>query len=178
MRQAIVILGPSGAGKSVQSEYLVSRHAGWVRLSSGDLLRADPLVAQHLTSGELVPSSEVERVITQALADNDDAAMIVFDGFPRVLDQAIWLDQVLDNVQRQLVEVVRLDLPFELAQQRLTQRHRLDDRADISAVKWQEYQDKTLRALAFYKQKGIVITVNSAATIESVGQTIEKSLHV
>jgi len=178
VRQAIILLGPSGAGKSVQAEYLVSRHADWVHLSSGELLRADPLVIARLASGELVPSAEVERIIAQALADNDGAEMIILDGFPRVLDQAIWLDQIMGDVQRQLVAVVHIDLSLELAQQRLALRHRLDDGAGALAVKWQEYQAKTLPVLSYYVKQGIASTVNGNAASVNIGQTIEKLLHV
>jgi len=178
LKQAIVLMGPSGAGKSVQADYLVSRHAGWMRLSSGDLLRADSSVAACLASGELVPSSEVERVIAQALEANDSAAMIILDGFPRTLDQAAWLDRALSDRQRPLVAVVHLDLPLEVARQRLALRQRSDDGVDALAVKWREYQVKTVPVLSYYERQGIVINVNGAATRVRVGRTIEESLHV
>ena len=177
-KQAIILLGPSGAGKSVQAQYLVSRHPNWVHLSSGDLLRSDSIVAKRLASGELVPSAEVERVLSQALAVNEAAITIIFDGFPRALDQAVWLDQVLAVAGRQLVAVVHIDLSLELAKQRLALRRRLDDQAGAFEIKWQAYLDKTLPVLEYYKKQGIVIAVNGASTSNKVGQTIEESLHV
>jgi len=65
-----------------------------------------------------------------------------------------------------------------VARQRLALRQRSDDGVDALAVKWREYQVKTVPVLSYYERQGIVINVNGAATRVRVGRTIEESLHV
>jgi adenylate kinase len=174
----IILLGPSGAGKSTQADYLVSRHPGWVHLSSGDLLRHDPLSAAQLTSGQLAPAGEAERVIDEALATHRDAPTIILDGFPRVLDQAPWLTEATKRYNLHLELVVMLDVTKELAAERLAVRHRADDAAAAIEAKWRWYHGKTAPLLDLYKKEGIVLALDGAKPVEEVGQAIEAALHV
>jgi adenylate kinase len=178
MTGLIILLGPTGAGKSTQGEYLANRHDGWLHLSSGDLLRADPKIAASLTSGRLATSDEVDRVVDQALAAHHNFKMIVLDGFPRTMEQVPWLMAACKRYGLELRAVMHLDITQEEAVKRLIERGRPDDNAQSIAAKWQWYHAQTLPLLAHYQEQGLAITLDGTDSVEKVGRAIEQALHV
>ncbi len=178
MTDLVVLLGPTGAGKSTQADYLLSRHPGWVHISSGDLLRRDPVTAAKLATGALGDPAEVIRVVEAALVAHRKAPLIILDGFPRVMDQIPWLEEACQRYDLHLRAVVHIGVSQDLAAARLAARHRADDRHDAIAHKWQWYHDETIPLLKYYEQQHLVISVDGADSVETVGALIEKELNV
>ena len=101
----VVLLGPPGSGKGTQSKFLVNNH-GFVQLSTGDLLREkvaskDSSLGQEISkimnSGDLVPDNIVIQLIVEKISELKNKN-VIFDGFPRNLNQATTLDKSLEEI--------------------------------------------------------------------------------
>lgn len=113
----IVLLGAPGSGKGTQSQRLVERH-GIPQISSGDLLRAavangTPLgleARSAMDRGLLVADNIVLGMIRERLAEPDAQRGFILDGFPRNIDQARALDDMLGEVGKPLDAVVLMEV--------------------------------------------------------------------
>ncbi|MBO7066475.1 MAG: nucleoside monophosphate kinase [Alphaproteobacteria bacterium] len=132
----IVMMGGQGAGKGSLATIMKSEHT-YKHIESGALFRALPAdseIAKIIARGELVPDSELFKLMESQITDDSD---IILDGFPRTLDQAKWLVQKYANQFN--IHVLYLDLSEEIMMFRINKRineggGRADD-ADTAAVR-------------------------------------------
>jgi adenylate kinase len=125
----LILLGPPGAGKGTQAQRLVSRF-GIPQLSTGDILRkavADntPLGRQAkelMDAGKLVPDDVVNGIVDEALQKPGAAKGFLLDGFPRTVQQATALDEMLARRGQKIEYVVSLEVPVETVVERLSGR--------------------------------------------------------
>ena len=125
----IVFLGAPGAGKGTQARLVAERH-GIPQVSTGDILRAavreGTALGQEakgfMDRGELVPDALMVDLIRARVADADCAAGFILDGFPRTLEQARALDEMLAKVQKPLQHAIDFSVPTEELIRRLTGR--------------------------------------------------------
>jgi adenylate kinase len=125
----LVMLGPVAAGKGTQAA-IAARDNGLVHLSTGDLFRrakreGSPLgeVAQgYMRRGELVPDEITVRMVGEALSGTAAAGGVVFDGFPRTLEQAKALDVLLAEQGRAIDRAILIDVPEEVLVERVAGR--------------------------------------------------------
>lgn len=123
----LILLGAPGAGKGTQGALLAKRH-GLDRIVTGDILRQavrheTPLgleARRFMEAGELVPDHLILDLIRQVLADTDSG--FVMDGFPRTIEQAERLDDVLRDMSLELDAVLVLDAPEEVVVRRISGR--------------------------------------------------------
>jgi adenylate kinase len=167
----IVLIGPPGAGKGTQAALLVER-LDIPHLSTGDMLRRakqrgtelGKQVAQYIDQGLLVPDDVMIRLVGQRLAEPDCRDGCLLDGFPRTIPQAEGLDAELAKQGRQLDLVLELACdPAELTR-RLLERAKKEGRADDTpqtiARRQKTYHDQTAPLLDYYRQRGLLRTVN------------------
>ena len=185
----LIMIGPPGAGKGTQAK-LIAQHFGWVHLSTGDLFRQHlrnqtelgKLAQQYMDKGLLVPDKVVIDMVKEFLSQNKDTKGIIFDGFPRTIDQAKALDEILKELNQQVNLVIFIDVPEEEIIKRIKKRAleegRTDD-ADETIIKkrLEEYMTKTAPLLGYYERQDKLIKINGIGTIEEIFNNIKEVLN-
>lgn len=130
----IALLGPPGAGKGTQAEQIVSRY-NLPHISTGNILRSAVKNGTELgkrakgfmEKGELVSDEIVVGIIKERLKEPDCHEGSLLDGFPRTVQQARVLDEVLDDLGKQMDAVIYIDVSEEEIVARLTGRRACRD---------------------------------------------------
>jgi adenylate kinase len=179
----LVLLGAPGSGKGTQGAELAQR-LGVPYVSSGELLRNHAAaqtelgrrVAPYLNRGDLAPDELVLAAVSDALAAPANAGGYVLEGFPRTTAQASSGDVPSPDA------VVYLALPDEVARQRLARRAaagRTDD-ADPEAIerRFRLFHAETEPLIDFYRQHGLLTTVDANQPVDAVTAAILDALNV
>ena len=125
----IVLLGAPGSGKGTQAKKLMT-DKNIPQVSTGDMLR--DAVANStmfglkaksiMDAGDLVPDDVVLGIISERIAQPDAQDGFILDGFPRTTQQALDLEELLDQLGTPLDTAVLLNIDFKILMQRLTGR--------------------------------------------------------
>jgi len=121
----IIFVAPPAAGKGTQSALLVEKY-GLSHISTGDLLRAEvnkeselgKSLKDKMSTGELISDDIVIGLLRNRLIQDDIQKGFILDGFPRNLNQAHLLDDMLDELNMKIDHVLYLDMDKELAMHR------------------------------------------------------------
>ena len=125
----IVLLGAPGSGKGTQAKKLMAdKHIPQV--STGDMLREAVATGTRfglkakavMEAGNLVPDEVVLGIISERLTRPDAADGFILDGFPRTTQQALDLEELLDQMGTPLDAAVLMDVDFDILMKRLTGR--------------------------------------------------------
>lgn len=172
-----IILGAPGSGKSEQAKRLAASRR-YVRLSTGDLLRAegDQTVQDQINQGVLVPSQVVQKLLEQAITKVDPNLPILLDGFPREKGEAKWLDDSLPKLNRQLGKAIFVNVPETEAMARLQKRARPDDKPDTEAKRFRDFEHQTMPVINHYKHHGQMAEIDGVGTPDEVAARIEAAL--
>jgi adenylate kinase len=118
------------------------------------------------------------QIIEKTIKDNSDANGFLFDGFPRTYIQAYILEGLMIKLNTSLNCLINIDVPENESITRLLNRGktsgRSDDNETVIKNRLNEYKEKTLPVLNFYKEKGNYIKVNGVQKIEKVTTDIDK----
>ena len=189
----IILLGPPGAGKGTQSERLIKKH-GIVQLSTGDMLRAaikagTPIgkKAQDIMArGDLVPDEVVTGIISDRLDAPDARRGFVLDGFPRTVNQAEALDDLLAKRKLRLDAVLELKVDEGILLDRIAKRlkdmqargepTRADDNPESFKTRLAAYRKQTAPLIDYYRRKGQLRSVDGMAGIDEVTRAIDAAL--
>ncbi len=126
MATFIVLLGPPGAGKGTQAKLLAEK-LGLPHVSTGDLFREalknqTPLgrkAQEYMNRGELVPDAVTIGMVEERLAQPDCADGAILDGFPRTIEQARALDDLLAKLGSRLSLVPYIKVSTDVLLERL-----------------------------------------------------------
>jgi adenylate kinase len=125
----IVLLGAPGSGKGTQAKKLMAER-NIPQISTGDMLRAAVAAGSRfgqqakkiMEAGQLVSDEIVLGIISERLAEPDAERGFILDGFPRTEQQALDLDDLLDQLGQPLDAAVLMDVDFDILMKRLTGR--------------------------------------------------------
>ena len=175
----LVLLGPPGAGKGTQAAIL-SDKLGVPHISTGDLFRANigegtPLgveAKQYIDAGKLVPTDVTARMVASRLAEADTANGFLLDGFPRTVEQAELLKDILADAGVSLDGVVEFRVSEDVVVERMLARGRADDNEETIRTRLGVYRDETAPLIEYYGDR--LITINAEGRVEDINaRTLE-----
>ena len=175
MASLILIMGATGAGKSVQSD-LFETELGWKHISSGRLLRQSAEFSKLLATGRLAPAEDVQALVGQALEQTQPTDTVILDGFPRTVEDSLWLDRFIAKTKIDLLGVILLKVNREESLLRLHERNRSDDTVPALEEKWHQFDIATAPVLNHYSEQGLLKTIDANGTIPQVHDRIIKVL--
>ena len=183
----VIFVGPPGVGKGTQAQRLVGK-LEVVHLSTGEILRAamqegSPLGTEarsYVEQGRLVPDELIVNMIGDRLSRPDCENGWLLDGFPRTVNQARALDQLLSEQGRRIDVVLALTAPVEELKQRLLKRAELEGRSDDNpttiAQRLHVYEEQTAPVLDYYRRQSLLKEVDGLGTPDEVFGRIEQAL--
>lgn len=210
-RPFYIIMGPPGSGKGTQSQYLADR-LGLLHISSGDLLREavthrTPLgtkIQALLNAGQLVSNDLVWKLVRDKLLGLECSQGCILDGFPRTLDQAVILDEFLQQYFPNY-QVIQLNIAENIVVERICSRfvcpscqrvyhknqglticsncssqliRRSDDTQEVVAARLKSYHTSTTPLIEYYTKLGRIHCISAKEAPEVVFQNILNSLSI
>lgn len=183
----LVLVGPPGAGKGTQAQ-IVATQLSIPHISTGDIFRANVAggtelglqAQQFMNAGELVPDSVTNAMVADRLAQPDAQAGFLLDGYPRNREQAIVLEGLLAEGDIALDAVVELDVDNESVIARLLDRAvkdgRADDTEEVIRRRLDVYTEQTEPLVGYYREHGLLRSVDGVGTIEDITARIVAAL--
>ncbi len=175
----IVIFGPPGAGKGTQSKYIVDKFKLY-QLSTGDLLRKEIKnktklglkISSIINSGELVSDEIVGNLIENFISNDKYKDKIIFDGYPRTLNQAKNLDELLKRYDQEIDIVLKLSVSLETVKKRILERQfqekRTDDNEHVAIKRYKTYENSSEPVIEYYKHSNLLKVINGEASISEI----------
>ncbi|HXA87658.1 MAG TPA: adenylate kinase [Mycobacterium sp.] len=168
----LVLLGPPGAGKGTQAEKLAEK-LGIPQISTGELFRRNiengtklGLEAKrYLDAGDLVPSELTNQLVDDRIDEPDAAGGFILDGYPRSVEQAKALHEMLERRGTDIDAVVEFRVSQDELLQRLKARGRADDTEDVILNRMKVYREETAPLLEYYS--------GQLKTVDAIGSTDE-----
>ena len=179
----IVIFGPPGAGKGTQSNFIVKKFK-LHQLSTGELLRKEIKdetslgiqIKSIINAGKLVSDNIVSDLIEKYISNKIYKDRLIFDGYPRNLNQATNLDNLLIKYNQKIDLVLKLSVGLETIKKRILERKSLENRADdnerIAVKRYVTYEKNINPVIEFYKQTNLLKVVNGETSISEISGEI------
>lgn len=169
----LVLVGPPGAGKGTQATLLAEK-LGIPHVSTGDLFRANigegtelGLEAKsYMDAGNLVPAELTNRMVDARLDEADAQNGFLLDGFPRSVEQADALKEMLEKRGVALDAVVEFQVDEDTVVERMLARGRADDTEDVIRNRMAVYRSETEPLIDYYKD--VIIPINAVGTVEDI----------
>ena len=181
----IVIFGPPGAGKGTQSNFIVKKfHLH--QLSTGELLRKEIKdrtklgndISSIINSGNLVSDQIASDLIEKYLSDPIYKSRLIFDGYPRNLNQAKNLNSLLIKYDQKIDVVLKLSVSLNTIKKRISERKNLekrtDDNEEIAIKRYQMYEKNIDPVISFYKETNLLKVVNGETSIAEISHEISR----
>ena len=176
----IVLFGPPGAGKGTQSEKVLKKY-NLVHLSTGDLFRlhlnnetALGLEAKkYMNKGDLVPDEIVIGMVEDKINKSSNVIGFVFDGFPRTINQAIALDNMLEKKNIPIKQMIALKVEEKELIKRIQNRAKTSGREDDKSIdkinnRIQVYNQETKPVADYYKKHDKYSEVDGIGEIDEI----------
>lgn len=208
----ISILGPQGSGKGTQARLLLKKlnlkyieMGRQLRLYAKGSSRLSKEVSRILQKGSLVPDEIVFKILTRLFEKVDFSRGILFDGFPRTVDQYVRLKEILKSRKQTIDKVIILEIPQSESIRRLSARrvhkttgkiynlvtnpppktvdrrllvHRKDDRPEAIVNRLRVYNAQISKIISKAKKDGVLVRIDGNQPIDDVAKEIESSLQI
>ena len=211
----IILFGPPGAGKGTQSQFIVKKH-NFFQLSTGNLLREEVKLKTSLgkeiealiSNGKFVSNETVNTLLRKSITSLKFRDRIIFDGYPRNVEQAKNLELILDEFDQTIGHVIFLNVSKDIIEKRIIGRvtcdkcnmtlneffnkdqielhpcgkeflkKRKDDNFDIVVARYDTYMKTTKPVLDFYSKNVNFTEIDGAVEIEQINNKINAVLNV
>jgi adenylate kinase len=183
----VLLLGPQGAGKGTQAKR-ISAEYGIPHIASGEILRAEMDAGTELGNrvkdvydrGDLVSDDLMIELIRNRLEQPDTEAGFVLDGFPRTTVQAEALESMFNDIGRNFSVAFALQIPDEVAFDRLRRRAEVEGRADDidEAIqrRLDNYHRETEPLIEYYRTRGNLVPIHGNRSENEVFAEIQRAL--
>ena len=211
----IILFGPPGAGKGTQAQFIVKKH-NYFQLSTGDLLRDEiklktPLgekVEKLISNGKFASDETVNTLLRKSIINLKFRDRIIFDGYPRNVDQAKNLELILGEFKQTIGHIIFLNVSRDIIEKRIMGRvtcekcnmtmneffneeqinlhpcgkeflkKRKDDNLEVVIARYDTYMNSTKPVLDFYSKNENFTEIDGAAEIEQITDKINDVLKV
>ena len=211
----IILFGPPGAGKGTQAQFIVNKH-NYFQLSTGDLLRQEiklntPLgseVEKLISNGKFASDEIVNTLLRQSITNLKFRDRIIFDGYPRNVQQAKNLELILDEFSQTIGHIIFLNVSKDIIEKRIMGRmtcdkcnmtlneffnkeqielhpcgkdflkKRKDDNFEVVVARYETYMKTTQPVLDFYSRNENFTEIDGAAEIDQITNKINDLLNV
>ena len=181
----VVIFGPPGAGKGTQAHNIVKKF-NLHQVSTGDLLRTEiknkseigKEIEEIISKGDFATDDIVNKLIKNIIFDPQKKHKLIFDGYPRSLNQAKNLDLLLDSSKQKIDFIFFLNVNKDTIIKRIERRKILEQRTDddLNTIlkRYDTYMETTRPVLDFYSPRSNFYEVDGSEKIEVISNKIEQ----
>ncbi len=211
----IILLGPPGAGKGTQSNSIVNKF-NYFQISTGDLLRSEikknneigKKIFSLISKGEFVSDEIINSILVNFISKPELKNKIIFDGYPRNLNQAEYLEIILKKNKQEIGFIIYLNVSREIIEKRILgrlicekcnkilneftsqkelQNHscgkeflkkRHDDNSETIIKRYETYMKQTNPILKFYSNRPNFFDIDASVHIDEITTKIEEILKV
>jgi adenylate kinase len=211
----IILFGPPGAGKGTQAQSIVKKY-NYFQLSTGDLLREEVKlktqlgaeIEQLISNGKFASDETVNTLLKQSIRNLKFRDRIIFDGYPRNVQQAKNLDFILAEFNQTIGHIIFLNVSKDIIEKRIMGRmtcdkcnmtlneffnkeeielhpcgkeylkKRKDDKLEVIVARYETYMKTTRPVLDFYSKNANFTEIDGAAEIEQIKSKIKGVLNV
>ncbi len=185
----IILFGPPGAGKGTQAKYLVKKLNNF-QISTGDILREEiknnsdigKKIIDVMNDGRFVSDDIVNQLLEKQVFDPLKKNKLIFDGYPRSINQAKNLDLLLDSSNQKIDFVFFLNVDKETIIKRIQKRKilekRSDDELDTILKRYDTYMETTKPVLNFYSKNSYFHEIDGSDEIEQITNKIDTFINV
>ena len=211
----IILFGPPGAGKGTQAQFIVNKH-NYFQLSTGDLLRTEVKkktslgieIEKLISSGKFVSDEVVNELLRQSISNLKFRDRIIFDGYPRNVQQAKNLELILSEFSQKIGHIILLNTSRDIIEKRIMGRmtcekcdmtlneffnkeqielhpcgkefliKRKDDNPQTIITRYETYMNITKPVLDFYSKNANFTEIDGTSEIEQITTKINDILKV
>ena len=185
----IILFGPPGAGKGTQAKYLVKKLSNF-QISTGDILRDEiknnsdigKKIINVMSEGRFVSDDIVNQLLEKQVFDPNKKNKLIFDGYPRSINQAKNLDLLLARSNQKIDFVFFLNVNkktiIERIQKRKILENRSDDELETILKRYDTYMKTTRPVLDFYSKNSNFHEIDGSDEIEQITNKIDTFINV
>lgn len=180
---AIILLGAPGAGKGTQAARIAKR-LNIPAISTGAIFRdnmeaSTPLgieARSYIDRGEFVPDTVTNPMVKARLSAPDVQNGFLLDGYPRTLDQAHALRDMLADLGTSIDLVLEIEVDEDEVVGRMMKRaeeqHRTDDTEPVMRHRLEVYRELTMPMATYYADQDLLEVVDGSGTVDDVTERI------
>ncbi len=180
----LILLGPPGSGKGTQAANLVKAF-GLTHISTGECLRDEiaagtPIgkeIDAIISKGHYVSDEIVNNIIERFEKHHTNPNGYLFDGYPRTVSQAEFLDKSLLSQGHTITAAIDLDVEDNVLVKRILYRGQLSGRADDNEeTAWkriQVYHEKTQILEEYYQKQGKLHVIRGNFEVEETWKKVK-----